>query len=485
MLNGALQAHAIATRPFHCYLIMTITRQTATALLVAAALFMEILDATVITTAIPVIAGDFGVPATHLSVGVSAYLVAVTLFIPLSGYLADRFGAKHIFMLAICVFIIASVLCGISESLASFTLSRILQGIGGAMMVPVGRLVVLRNAPKAQLVHLVAIITWPALSAPLLGPVLGGWIATHWGWPWIFYINVPLGLIALLVSQRLLFNTKGDAERFDVIGFILTGSGFALFMTGLELISSHTTSRGMAISLALCGLLLLISAIFYLRRAASPLLSFEAFRYRTFRITLMGGSVVRIALASAPFLIPLMLQLGLGYSPVEAGTLLLWLFAGNLAIKPATTWIMNTAGFKRVLIANALFIALGYVALGLLTADTPYMVIAALLFINGVNRSIHLTALNTLSFADVPQHNMRDANTLGAMLAQMNRGLGITVGALAVSLSTLVTGMQGEPQQVHFQIAICTMALLAIISIIDCIFLPRNAGDAVLKKAHA
>ncbi len=461
---------------------MTITRQTATALLVAAALFMEILDATVITTAIPVIARDFAVPATHLSVGVSAYLVAVTLFIPLSGYIADRFGAKRIFMLAICVFVIASVLCGVSESLTGFTLARILQGSGGAMMVPVGRLVVLRDAPKEQLVHLVAIITWPALSAPLLGPVLGGWIATHWGWPWIFYINVPLGLIALVVAQRLLSNTKAQVGRFDITGFVLTGSGFALFMTGLELISSHTTSRAIAGALALSGLLLLAAAIRYLRRASAPLLSFDALRYRTFRITLVGGSVVRIALASAPFLIPLMLQLGLGYSPVEAGTLLLWLFAGNLAIKPATTWLMNTAGFRRVLIANAVMIALGYVALGLLTTDTAYVVIAGLLFICGVNRSIHLTALNTLSFADVPQHSMRDANTLGAMLAQMNRGLGITVGALAVSLSGIVIGVPGEPQQLHFQIAIVAMAGLALLSTIDCMLLPKNAGSAVLNK---
>ena len=445
---------------------------------------MEILDSTVITTAIPVIAQDFGVPATHLSVGVSAYLVAVTLFIPLSGYIADRFGAKRIFMLAICTFVIASVLCGISESIAGFTMARIVQGIGGAMMVPVGRLVVLRDAPKEQLVHLVAIITWPALSAPLLGPVLGGWIATHWGWPWIFYINVPLGVIALIVTSRLLHNTQAPVDRFDVTGFVLSGSGFALFMTGLELISSHTTSRTIAVSLCALGLVLLIMAVRHLRRTPSPLLSFDAMKYRTFRITLFGGSVVRIALASAPFLVPLMLQLGLGYTPVEAGTLLLWLFAGNLAVKPATTWLMNAAGFKWILIVNAVLVAIGYVALGLLTPQTPYIAIAALLFVCGMNRSIHLTALNTLSFADVPQHNMRDANTLGAMLAQMNRGLGITVGALAVTLSGALLGDTGDPLQVHFQIAMGAMAVLALLSTIDCILLPDDAGNAVLKKAR-
>jgi Arabinose efflux permease len=195
-----------------------LSKEAATALLVAGALFMEILDATVITTALPVIAADFGIPAAHLSIGVSAYLVAVTLFIPLSGYVADRFGARTIFIAAIGVFTLASVLCGLSTTLVEFTLSRILQGIGGAMMVPVGRLVVLRDLPKEKLVKTVAIITWPALSAPLLGPVLGGYIATHFSWQWIFYMNIPLGLIAIIASAYLLQNTKGRSRHFRCKG---------------------------------------------------------------------------------------------------------------------------------------------------------------------------------------------------------------------------------------------------------------------------
>ena len=270
---------------------------------------MEILDATVITTALPVIAADFGIPAAHLSIGVSAYLVAVTLFIPLSGYVADRFGARTIFVAAIAIFTIASVLCGLSTNLVEFTLARVLQGIGGAMMVPVGRLVVFRDLPKEQLVKTVAIITWPALSAPILGPVIGGYIATHFSWQWIFYMNVPLGMLAIVATLYLLKNTKGEVGRFDLKGFLLTGLGFALFMAGIEYLASNADKLLHAVSIIFTGLLLMILAIRHVKRAAFPLFSFDAMQYRTFRLSVYGGSVVRIALGSAPFLVPLMLQL--------------------------------------------------------------------------------------------------------------------------------------------------------------------------------
>lgn len=460
-----------------------ISRDIATALLVAGALFMEILDATVITTALPVIAGDFGVPAPHLSIGVSAYLVAVTLFIPLSGYVADKFGARTIFIAAIVIFTLASVLCGLSTTLAEFTAARVLQGIGGALMVPVGRLVVLRDLPKAQLVRTVAIITWPALSAPLLGPVLGGYIATHFSWQWIFYMNVPLGLGAIVASYYLLNNAKKTVHRFDVKGFLLTGLGFAAFMAGIEHLASNMHAITTSAIVITVGLLLMGLATFHIKLAPSPLFSFSAMQYRTFRLSLYGGSLVRIALGSAPFLIPLMLQLGMGYSPVEAGSILLWLFAGNLAIKPATTWIMNTFGFKPVLIANGLFISAGFVALAFIREETPSTAIAALLFINGMTRSMHLTLLNTIAFADVPTTEMRDANTLSAILMQMNRGLGITLSALAVAGAALFIGdTVAQPSLNTFALAMIIMAVLSLISITDSVMLSKHDGENLLTK---
>lgn len=447
---------------------------------------MEILDATVITTALPVIAGDFNVPAAHLSIGVSAYLVAVTLFIPLSGYVADKFGARTIFIAAIAVFTFASVLCGLSTSLIEFTLSRILQGLGGAMMVPVGRLVVLRDLPKDKLVKTVAIITWPALSAPLIGPVLGGYIATHFSWQWIFYMNIPLGAIAIISALYLLKNSKGDVGRFDVKGFLLTGIGFALFMAGIEYLASASDKLIQSLGIIAVGFALMVLAIRHVKKAPNPLFSLEAMQHKTFRLSVYGGSVVRIALGSAPFLVPLMLQLGLDYSPVEAGSLLLWLFAGNLAIKPATTFIMNTFGFKRVLVVNGVLIALGFVALALINHTTSSFTIATILFVNGVTRSMHLTLLNTIAFADVPPSKMRDANTLGAILMQMNRGLGITLSALAIAGAAMILGQSAAtPNLQTFTLAMLFMSVIALVSIYDSVMLSKEDGANVLNERQA
>lgn len=447
---------------------------------------MEILDATVITTALPVIAGDFNVPAAHLSIGVSAYLVAVTLFIPLSGYVADKFGARTIFIAAIAVFTFASVLCGLSTSLIEFTLSRILQGLGGAMMVPVGRLVVLRDLPKDKLVKTVAIITWPALSAPLIGPVLGGYIATHFSWQWIFYMNIPLGAIAIISALYLLKNSKGDVGRFDVKGFLLTGIGFALFMAGIEYLASASDKLIQSLGIIALGFALMVLAIRHVKKTPNPLFSLEAMQHKTFRLSVYGGSVVRIALGSAPFLVPLMLQLGLDYSPVEAGSLLLWLFAGNLAIKPATTFIMNTFGFKRVLVVNGVLIALGFVALALINHTTSSFTIATILFVNGVTRSMHLTLLNTIAFADVPPSKMRDANTLGAILMQMNRGLGITLSALAIAGAAMILGQSAAtPNLQTFTLAMLFMSVIALVSIYDSVMLSKEDGANVLNERQA
>ncbi len=457
--------------------------KTATALLVAAALFMEILDATIITTALPIMAQDFNVPAAHLSVGVSAYLVAVTIFIPISGWAADRFGARRIFSLAIILFVSASVLCGLSTSLQEFTAARILQGVGGAMMVPVGRLVVLRHLPKDKIVKAMAILTWPALGAPLIGPVLGGWIAQTWHWSWIFFINIPLGAVALVFTYLLLDNEKGEHQRFDLKGFVLSGAGFGTLMAGLELLSSHPGEPLWPVILITAGALVIGLNIRHMLRADQPLFSLDAIRYRTFRATIFGGSVIRIALSSAPFLIPLMLQLGMGYSPIQAGTVLLWLFAGNLAIKPATTWIMNRFGFKQVLTYNTILIAAGFIALAFCTLQTPGWLLGLILFTSGMTRSMHLTVLNTLGFADIPQHKIRDANTLSAVIMQMTRGLGITIGALALTLATLLlAGSAEQPELIDFQLAMGMMAIIALLSIVDSLRLPAHAGSSILKK---
>lgn len=467
-----------------------INRRIAIALLVAAAFFMETLDATIIATALPVIAKDFDIAAAHLSVGVSAYLVALTVFMPLSGWAADRFGARRVFSLAVLIFIISSVLCALSTGLMSFTAARVLQGFGGAMMVPVGRLVVLRDTPKNQIVKAVAILTWPALFGPVLGPFLGGWIATHWSWHWIFLINVPIGLLILIVTHCLIQSQPHrvmQREPFDIRGFLMTGTGFGIFMAGVECLSAGRLEVAYSLSLIMVGLALLALSIKHLIVSQYPLFSLKPLAIKTFRITAVGGSFFRIAVASVPFLLPLMFQLGFGMSAVDAGVLLLWLFVGNLCMKPATTWIMNTFGFRRVLIANGLMVSAGFVAMAMFTVNTPHWLMVLVLFISGMNRSMHFTALNTIGFADVGEQQMRDASTLFSVLQQMSRGIGIAFAALVLAFSMWF--LQGttavETNAEDFRLAFWIVAVLALLSIVDTLTLAKDAGSAILKSKPA
>lgn len=441
------------------------------------------LDATVITTALPAMAADFGTTASYLSVGVSAYLVALTVFIPISGWLTDRWGARRVFSSAIILFSVSSLLCALSDGLWSFTAARILQGIGGAMMVPVGRLVVLRDTPKEDVVRAIAILTWPALVAPVMGPPVGGWIATHWGWPWIFWLNVPLGVAALIAAWVLIRDGTKQRAPFDLTGFLLAASAFGLFMAGIEAVSRDDVSKTWAVAILAISVPLFIICTWHLRRASHPLFGLGPMKIATFRITVVGGSLFRTAIGTAPFLLPLMFQLGLGWSAVKSGMLLLWLFAGNLVMKVMTTRIINTFGFKRVLIINGLAVAAGFAACGPFTMDTPYWLIGTTLFLCGMGRSMQFTALNTIGFADVPQSQMRDATTLFSVLQQMNAGMGIAVGALALSSAHLMGATPGvEPVLTDYRIAFWLIAGMALLAVADSLCLSNDAGERVLVR---
>ncbi|WP_395063271.1 MFS transporter [Paraburkholderia silvatlantica] len=458
-------------------------RRTAVAFLVAATFFMENLDATVITTSLPIIARDFHTAPAYLSIGVSAYLVALTMFIPVSGWFAERFGARRVFATAIAVFSAASLLCASSTGLFAFTAARVLQGLGGAMMVPVGRLVVLRDTPKHEIVRAIAILTWPALVAPILGPPLGGWISTHWSWHWIFLLNLPLGLAALLAALLLLRDEHTQPRRFDTFGFVLSGLGFAFIMSGIEMASRSDVTAPVSIGTCVAGIALLAAAVVHLRRVPHPLFDLAPVKINTFRVTVFGGSLFRTAIGTAPFLLPLMFQVAFGWSAVASGALLLWLFAGNLCMKPGTTWVMNRFGFRTVLIGNGTLVALGFAGFTLLGADTPRVVVAALLFFSGLVRSMQFTALNTIGFADVPQAQMRDATTLFSVLQQMNAGMGIAVGALALSVAEALRGTHaGTAGAADFHLAFWFITALAALGVVDSVLLPRSAGAHILAR---
>lgn len=451
--------------------------------LVAAAFFMENLDGTVIVTALPQMAKSFGVAPVAMSIGVSAYVLTLAVLIPASGWVADRFGARRVFAAAIVLFTLASILCGLSTDLASFTAARVLQGAAGAMMVPVGRLVVLRNTPKPQLMRAIATITWPGLAAPVLGPPVGGFITTHWSWHWIFFLNVPLGLLGLVAA--LLLIPKGHAETrrpFDFGGFVFTSGACLALMAAVELLSHGGEGLAAAAS-AVAALVLGVLAVRHARGHPHPMVDLWALRVPSFAVTVYGGSMFRIAIGAVPFLLPLMFQLGFGLNAFEAGLLVLAVFAGNIAMKPLTGPVLRRFSFRQVLMVNGLINAAAIFACALMSPTTPVPVIAAVLFVSGLARSMQFTALASLAFADVPQPRMSGANTLFNTLQQMALGMGIAIGALALQLAALLLGGHGSPGSAlaldEFRIAFAVIGVLALLPLFDVRRLARDAGDEV------
>jgi len=449
------------------------------ALLVAGAFFMENLDATVIVTALPDMAASFGVRAVDLNVGLSAYLLTLAVFIPASGWVADRFGARSVFAAAIVVFTLASALCAASDSLWSFTAARILQGIGGAMMVPVGRLVVLRNTAKQDLMRAIAYITWPALAAPVLGPPVGGLITSIASWRWIFLLNLPLGAIALVLALRLIPNDRSEERRpFDGLGFVLSGVACLALMLGLDLIGHEQIPWATVGLLLVAALLLGAWAVRHARRHPHPLVGLAALAIHTFRVTVRGGSLFRAVVSAVPFLLPLMFQLGFGLDPVSSGLLVLALFAGNLGMKPMTSWVLRSFGFRTALLANGAVLAATLFACALLTPSTPVALTAALLVVSGAARSMQFTSLNTLAFVDVAKPEMSAANTLFSVIQQISVGLGVALGAIALRAAE-ASGLAGGSTIAEYQIAFVLLGMVALVSLLDYLPLRRDAGIEV------
>jgi EmrB/QacA subfamily drug resistance transporter len=454
----------------------------ALALLVAGALFMELLDGTVIATAAPRMARSLGVQSADISITITAYLLTVAVLIPLSGWLSDRVGARPIFVTALAVFTVASALCAISTSLLELTLLRVLQGIGGAMMVPVGRLVVMRSTAKDEVIAAIAFLTWPALFAPVIAPALGGALTTYASWRWIFLINVPLGLAGIVLALRLVPNLRRpQPDRLDWIGLITSTAGLGALVYGVSLVDGrHVPVLAVTLLLLAAAGLLTIAAV-HLWRAAVPLVDLKPLTITTFRASQTGGSLYRISILGVPFLLPLMFEDDFGWSAAKAGAVVIFVFVGNLCIKPATTPLLRRYGFRLVLLGSIFIGALATAACGFLESDTPLAVIAILLVIGGAFRSIGFTAYNTIAFADVDTDDMVHANTLSATLQQLAAGLAVAAAALALRLGDSLTGPLGHAGSGHvpYTIAFVAIAALLIPAAIETWRLPASAGVAI------
>ncbi|HHD7788736.1 TPA: MFS transporter [Klebsiella pneumoniae] len=458
---------------------------SAPALLVAGAFFMEFLDGTVIATALPDMARDFGVTAVELNIGISAYLITLAVLIPASGWIADRFGARAIFTLALAIFTLASVFCGLSTEVHIFVAMRILQGVGGALMVPVGRLAVLRTTPKHQLIKAIATLTWPALVAPIIGPPLGGFITRYASWHWIFFINVPLGLAAIILSLRIIPDIRETERRsFDLSGFITTSVAMVSLVTAMERLGDRQPQIWPTLALAALGFGCLLYSIRHFRRAAAPMVRLDALQAPTFRVTMYGGSLFRASISAVPFLLPLLFQVGFGMDPFHSGLLVLAVFVGNLTIKPATTPLIRWLGFRRLLLINGALNVCSLLACALLTPQTQVWAIMLILYLGGVFRSIQFTGVSTLAFADVPAAQMSDANTLFSTASQLAVGLGITLGAIGIRLGEQVGDWLHltELPGISFRLSFVFIALICLVGMIDSLHLAKTAGSSVSEK---
>lgn len=463
---------------------LTLPTGSALPLLVAGAMFMENLDTTVIVTALPKMAQAFGVHPIDLNIGVSAYILTLTVFIPASGWIANRLGTRTIFASAVVLFTLASILCAMSVSLPTFTAARMLQGFAGALMVPVGRLVVLRNTAKADLIRAIATITWPALVAPILGPPLGGFITTYASWHWIFLLNVPLGAIALFMSMRLIPNEKGPiGVPFDILGFVLIGVACLGLMFGLDWFNKGAASLWQPSLCVAASLLIGMLAVKHSLRSSHPLLPMIAMKIKSYGVAIIGGSLFRTAIGSLPFLLPLLFQLGYGMNAFDAGLLVLSVFAGNLTMKPFTSAILFRFPFRTILVVNGFLNVLTIFACAFLTPAVPTALTFILLFISGMTRSMQFTAVNTLAFSQVPGPMMGGANTLFNTAQQLSSGLGIALGALALRIAEHFAPVNASGVSLgSFRLAFIMVGCIAILGMLDSMKLNITDGDEIRQK---
>jgi EmrB/QacA subfamily drug resistance transporter len=410
-------------------------------LIVACALFMENMDSTVISTSLPAIAADIGEPPLALKLALTSYLVSLAVFIPISGWIADRYGSRSVFAAAIVVFMIGSVLCAFSSTLPQFVLFRFLQGMGGAMMVPVGRLVLMRAVPKHEYVAALNYLTIPALFGPVIGPALGGAITLYAHWRWIFIINVPISVLGLYLVLRHIPDIREEQNPpFDLRGFLLSGVGLSVLMLGLSALGGHLMPREITAICVALGTLALLAYGWHALHTAHPVINLRLFRLHTFRDGVLVGSLFRIGIQSTPFLLPLMLQLGFGLDPLQSGLITCAVAIGALFVKTVTSTVLRRFGFRAVLTVNGIVCALTVGMFAFFTRTTPHVVIVALLLVSGCLRSMQFTSLQALTFADIHAPDMSQAASISSMLQRLAQSMGIAVAAYLLQISSALQG---------------------------------------------
>ncbi|GHD05660.1 MFS transporter [Tianweitania populi] len=447
-------------------------------IVLAVALFMENMDSTVISTSLPAIARDIETSPIALKLALTAYLVSVAIFIPVSGWMADRYGAKNVFRTAIAVFVIGSIACAFSGSLSAFVGARFLQGMGGAMMTPVARLVLVRATSKADLVNAMALLTIPGLIGPLVGPPVGGFITTYFSWHWIFLINVPIGLAGIYFAGRIMPEMPGiKGARIDAAGFVMAGLAASGLVFGLSVTSLPVLPMWVGLLTVGVGL---VSGLFYIRHArrhAAPIIDLRMFRNPTFRRAIMGGTLFRFGIGAIPFLLPLFFQLVFNLTPFQSGLLTFASAGGALMMKMLAPSLLRRGGFRTVLISAGLIGGILIIANGFFTAATPHLVITVVLLFAGFFRSLFFTSANALVFAEVENKDAGQATAIAAASQQISVAIGVAIAGAILEIAPIFTGVQLG--QSTFVIAFTIVGLISMLAIVPFFFMDRNAGSDV------
>ena len=462
----------------------TVSSRVLVPLVVACAMFMQNLNSTVIATALPTIARSLGESPLRLNVAITCYLLSLAVFIPISGWTADRFGARRVFSLAIVVFTLGSIACGISNSLPTLVAARILQGMGGALMVPVGRLVLLRTVAKSDLVRAMSYVSVPALIGPVMGPPVGGFIVTFASWRWIFFINIPIGVLGIILVNLLVGDLKETGRRpFDLAGFALTGVGLASLAFGFENVGRGALPNIVVIALLAVGAVCLALYVRHAYRVSHPIIDLALLKIPTYAMASIGGFLFRVGLGALPFLMPLMLQVGFGLSALNSGMLTFASAAGAMLMKTSAVRVLRTLGFRIVLVGDAVISAAFLFGYSLFRPSTPHLVIFLALLAGGFFRSLQMTSINTLSYADVPPAMLSRATSLTSMAQQLSQTAGVATAALL--LHTVLTLRGGTTlAAADFYPVFVGIAMISLLSVPFFLRMSPDAGAEVSGRAH-
>ena len=462
---------------------LAIFNATKVPLIVAVALFMENMDSTVIATSLPAIAADIGTNPLALKLAVTSYLLSLAIFIPASGWTADRFGARTVFRTAIGIFVIGSIACALSSSLTDFVFARILQGMGGAMMTPVGRMVLVRSISRRELVSAMAWVTTPALIGPVIGPPVGGFITTFATWHWIFLINVPIGILGIVLATKYIEDVRAEHhERFDIVGMIYAGLGIAGLAFGLSVLGLNFLPWSVVVSLIIGGSVFIAAYLVHAKHTAIPALDLTLFKLPTFRASVLGGFIFRIGIGALPFLLPLMLQVGFGKSPFESGLITFASAAGAMGMKMAAATMLKRFGFRAILMFNAVISSCFLAACYFFSSTTPATIMFGVLLIGGFFRSLQFTSINTIAYAEIEQARVSRATALVSVGQQLSISAGVAIGALAVDLTAQFRG-HADLHAEDFQTAFLIVAAISALSVFIFSRLSPEAGAELSGRA--